>query len=337
MSDVIAIDAMGGDNAPESIVQGAVEALEKVKYKIALVGKKEIIDKELSKYTYDKERITVVNADEVIENCETPTIAIKKKKNSSMVVGLNMVKNSQAAAFISAGNTGALLTGATLIVGRIKGIERPALGTLLPTEKGRTLLIDAGANVDAKPSYFPQFALMGSIYVENVLGISSPRVGLVNIGTEEEKGNTVVKEAYGLLNQTKNINFQGNAEARDITKGDFDVVVCDAFVGNVILKFMEGFAHSIFRMIKEEVMKKLIYKVGMLLAKGAFKKMLKMADYDTIGGAPFLGLKGLVVKAHGASDNRAVVGAVTQCAAFMDADIVGKIEQAVKPEENESL
>ncbi|MBQ7266075.1 MAG: phosphate acyltransferase PlsX [Firmicutes bacterium] len=326
---IIAVDAMGGDNAPAAIVQGVVEASKVIKYKIALVGKREVIEQELSKYTYDKEKIDIVHCEQVIENCEVPTVAIKKKKDSSIVVGLNMVKRGEAQAFVSAGNTGALLTGATVIVGRIKGVERPALGTLLPTETGRTLLIDSGANVDAKPEYFPQFALMGSIYIENMMGVKDPKVGLVNIGTEEEKGNKTVKDAYALLKQTPNINFCGNTEARDITKGEADVVVCDAFVGNVILKLMEGFAGSLIGLLKKAIMSKLLYKIGALLSKGAYDSLKEKLDYKDIGGAPFLGLKGLVVKAHGSSDVRSVKGAITQCEKFMDKEIVQKITEAL--------
>ncbi len=324
---VIAVDAMGGDNAPMEIVKGAVNASKEIDFKIALVGREDAVKAELSKYKYDKNKIEVVNASEVIENCDVPTVAIKKKKDSSMVVGMNMVKRGEAAAFVSAGNTGALLTGATVIVGRIKGVERPALGTMLPTEKGFTLLIDAGANVDAKPSYLAQFATMGSVYVENVMGKNEPKVGLVNIGAEREKGNAVVKETYGLLEEQKNINFIGNVEARDITRGDVDVVVCDAFVGNVILKFMEGFGKSMLRIIKKELMADFMSKIGAGIAFGAFKRVKNYFDYDDVGGAPFLGLKALVVKAHGSSDHRAIRGAILQCTKFIEGDIVNKIAQ----------
>ncbi|MBQ6553955.1 MAG: phosphate acyltransferase PlsX, partial [Firmicutes bacterium] len=320
MMQIIAVDAMGGDNAPAEIVLGAVNASKDIDYKIALVGKEDVVNEELSKYEYNKDKIIVVNASEVIENCDQPTVAIKKKKDSSMVVGMNMVKKGEAAAFVSAGNTGALLTGATVIVGRIKGVERPALGTMLPTEKGFTLLIDAGANVDAKPSYLVQFATMGSVYVENVSGIKDPKVGLVNIGAEREKGNAVVKETYELLEQQDKINFIGNVEARDITKGQADVVICDAFVGNVILKFMEGFGKTMLSMIKSELKADLVSKIGAVISMKAFKRLKKRFDYDDIGGAPFLGLKALVVKAHGSSDNRAIRGAIIQCAKFIDGD-----------------
>ncbi|MGN1318079.1 MAG: phosphate acyltransferase PlsX [Lachnospirales bacterium] len=325
----IAVDAMGGDNAPNEIIKGAVEALKEVTYNITLVGKEDIINRELKKYSYDTSRISVVNADEVIENCETPTVAIKQKKNSSMVVGLNLVKKGEADAFVSAGNTGALLTGSTVIIGRIRGIERPALGTLLPTEKGVTMMLDSGANVDAKPSYLSQYALMGSIYMENVMGIKNPRVGLVNIGAEKEKGNAMVKEAYELLENTPNINFVGNTEARDITLGDVDIIVCDAFVGNVILKLMEGFGHTMLRIIKKELMADFMSKIGALIAFKAFKRVKSYFEYDDKGGAPFLGLKGLVVKAHGSSDYKAIRGAIKQCALFMETDIVNKIAEKI--------
>lgn len=329
MSDkVIAIDAMGGDNAPIETVKGAVVASKTVKYNLALVGKEDIINAELSKYQYDKDKIQVVNATEVIENCDTPTEAIKNKKDSSMVVGMNMVKEGKAVAFVSAGNTGALLTGATIIVGRIKGVKRPALGTMLPTEKQRVLMLDSGANVDAKPEYLLQYAHMGSIYMEYVEGRQNPKVGLVNIGTESEKGNALVKEAYQLLDKSEGLNFVGNTEARDITLGDVDVIVCDAFVGNVILKVMEGLANTVLRLLKKALLSSFITKIGALLSVPAFKRLKRdFFEYDDIGGAPFLGLKGLVVKAHGSSDAGAVAGAIKQCEKFIDADIVNKIAE----------
>jgi glycerol-3-phosphate acyltransferase PlsX len=324
---LIALDAMGGDNAPAEIVKGVVEATKEFNYKFALVGKEAAIKAELAKYNWNKEKIVVVNATEVIETCEVPTVAIRKKKDSSMVVGLNMVKNGEAAAFISAGNTGALLTGATVIIGRLKGVERPALGTMIPTEKGASLLIDAGANVDAKPSYLVQFAKMGSVYVENIFGIKNPKIGLINIGVESEKGNALVKETYGLLSEEKNINFAGNLEARDISLGEVDVMVADAFVGNVVLKLMEGFGKSILGIIKKELMADVLSKLGAVMSMRAFKRIKAYFDYADKGGAPFLGLKALVVKAHGNSDYRAIKGAIKQCVSFIEADIVNKIAE----------
>ena len=233
----VAVDAMGGDNAPLEIVKGAVEAVnESNKIKVYLTGKKELIESELSKYTYDKERIEVVNATEVIETAEPPVMAIRKKKDSSIVVALNMVKEGTCDAFVSAGSSGAVLVGGQLIVGRIKGIERPPLAPLIPTEKGCSLLIDCGANVDARPSHLVQFAKMGSVYMESVMGVKNPRVAIVNIGAEEEKGNALVKETFPLLKNTPEINFIGSIEARDIPTGYADVIVCEAFAGNIILK-----------------------------------------------------------------------------------------------------
>ncbi len=330
MSDIkIAVDCMGGDNAPCEIVKGCVEALKTGSDKLILVGREDDVSKELSKYTYDKERIIVVHAPEVIENDEIPTNAIRRKKNSSMVIGLELVKEGKADAFISAGNTGALLTGATVIVGRLKGVERPCLATLVPTEEGPALLMDVGANTDCKPSFMVQFAKMGSVYFENVMGKKDPKVGLVNIGTEEEKGNQLLRESFKLLSETNDINFIGNAEARDIMKRVADVYVCDGFVGNIILKFGEGMAVSLLGMIKKAIMSGFVSKIGALLCLKPLKGLLKSMDYSEVGGAPFLGLKSLVVKAHGASDNRAVVGAINQCRSFIEKDIVNKIREKI--------
>lgn len=322
--NVIAIDAMGGDNAPEEIVKGAVLAAKDKDVNILLVGIEEKIQLELKKYDYDSGKIKIVNASEVIETSETPTAAIKNKKDSSIVVGLNLVKSGEASAFISAGNTGALLAGATLIIGRIQGIERPALGTLLPNRKGFSFLIDSGANVDCKPSYLPQFAKMGSVYMADVLNVKNPRVGIVNIGAEKEKGNSLTKEAYALL-EGSSLNFTGNLEARDIANGVCDVIVCDGFVGNVILKHSEGFGSAMLSMIKEELMSSPLSKMGAILASGAFKNIKKRFDYSEVGGAPFLGLKSLVVKTHGSSHSKDIYGAVGQCLLFIENDIVSKI------------
>lgn len=237
----IALDAMGGDNAPAEIIAGAVDAVEKQPaLKVFLVGRQEAVEKELIKYRYDKSQIEIVGASEIIETAEPPVNAIRKKKDSSMVVGMKMVKDGKADAFVSAGSSGAILVGGQVIVGRIKGVERPPLAPLIPTAKGVTLLIDCGANVDARPSHLVQFAKMGSIYMENVLGIPNPRVGIVNIGAEEDKGNALVKETFPLLKEQEGINFIGSVEARNIPYGQADVVVCEAFAGNVILKLYEG-------------------------------------------------------------------------------------------------
>lgn len=325
---VICVDAMGGDNAPVEIVKGAVESLVDSRLHIILAGQESILETELKKYDIPRDRIEIAHADEVIGTDEVPTVAIKRKKNSSIVVGLNLVKQKGAHAFVSAGNTGALLTGATVILGRISGIERPALATLLPNVKGFSFLIDSGANVDCKPSYLVQFAKMGSIYMENVLGVQNPSVGLVNIGVEKEKGNALTKEAYGLLVDS-GLNFIGNIEARDIPLSGASIIVCDGFVGNVILKYSEGFTKGLMGMLKEELTAAAASQTGGPVSKDALINLKKRFDYDEIGGAPFLGLKALVVKAHGSSNAKAVKGAVNQCISFVEGDIVNKIEQKI--------
>jgi len=325
---IIALDAMGGDNAPAAIIAGAIAALANPKISLMLVGQEDAINSELSKYDYDKSRISIVNAASVIENDDNPVSAIKRKKDSSMVVGLNLLKSKQAQAFVSAGNTGALLAGATLIVGRIKGIERPAIATVLPTTNNPFLLIDSGANVDCKPSYLVQFAMMGSVYMEAVLGVNKPKVGLINIGTEEEKGNALVKETYPLLGNT-GLNFVGNVEAKELPFGAVDVAVCDAFVGNVVLKLSEGLSKALLGMVKDAMMSTLRAKIGAMLSMSALRGLKKKFDVSEVGGAPFLGLNALVVKAHGSSDARAITGAINQCAKFISNDIVTKIETAL--------
>lgn len=326
---VIAIDAMGGDNAPMEIVKGTVEAIKSNKnIKYVLLGKQEQINKELEKYNYDKSFIEVVHTSEVIETGEPPTTAIKKKKDSSMVVGLKLVKEGKASALISAGNTGALLTGATITVGRIKGIERPALGTLLPNEKGFTFLIDSGANVDCKPNYLLQFAKMGSVYMENILGINKPKVGIINIGAEKDKGNALTKETYELLSNS-DLNFVGNVEARDISRGVVDVLVCDGFVGNVVLKYTEGFSKSIFSIIKEEITSTPISKMGAFLSRKSFVNIKQRFNYSDVGGAPFLGLKGLVIKTHGSAKAEDVKGAINQSYMFSNNHMIEKIEKKI--------
>lgn len=322
---VVAVDAMGGDNAPDEIIKGSVDALEHNNVEIILVGNQNIIYEKLKQYNYDKNRIKVVNAMEVISTEESPTKAIKEKKDSSMVVGLNLVKQKQAMAFVSAGNTGAILTGSILIIGRIPRIERPALGTVLPNKNGISFLIDSGANVDVKPSYLVQFAKMGSIYMENVLSIKNPKVGLINIGLEKEKGNFITKEAYTLL-ESEDINFIGNVEAREIPYGAADVIVCDGFVGNVVLKHSEGFSKALLEMIKNELMSDSLSKIGAMLSKNAFIRLKKKFDHEEVGGAPFLGLNALVVKAHGSSGHKAIKGAINQCINFIDADVINKIK-----------
>jgi phosphate acyltransferase len=326
---VIAVDAMGGDNAPTEVVKGAVLSLSNPKIHIILVGKEEKIREELNKLSYEKSRIEIVNASETIGFDEIPTVAMKEKKDASMFVGLKLLKEKKAEAFVSAGNTGALLIGATLTVGRIKGIERPVLATLLPNEKGYTFLLDCGANVDSKPEYLVQFAKMGSIYMENVLKIEKPKVALLNIGTEVEKGNMLTKATYPLLENT-DLNFIGNVEARQVPTGIADVLVCDGFVGNIMLKYTEGLSTSLFLIIKRELLSNFMSKIGAIFAKKSFSNIKKNFDYSEIGGAPFLGLKSLVVKAHGSSNDKAIKGAIFQCIKFIENDIPNKIEQKLQ-------
>ncbi len=319
MSEItkIAIDAMGGDNAPGEIVKGAVEAIcENEKVEIVLVGFEDKIKEELGRYKYDEKRITVVNSSETILMDEPPVNAIRKKKDSSMVVAMNMVKSRECDAFISAGSSGAILVGGQVIVGRIKGIERPPLAPVIPTSDGVALLIDAGANVDARSSHLVQFARMGSIYMEKIVGIKNPRVAIVNIGTEEEKGNALVKETFPMLKNCTDINFIGSVEARDIPFGAADVIVCEAFVGNVILKLYEGLATTLLSKIKAGMMSTLRSKIGALLIKPALKGTLKTFSVDKYGGAPLLGLNGLVVKIHGNSKAVEVKNAIFQCESF---------------------
>ena len=324
----VVVDAMGGDNAPEAPVKGAVEALNEVPgINIILAGRTEEIKKELDKYTYDNGRISIVHADDIIGFDEPPVMAIRKKKNSSIVVGMNLVKHGDADAFVSAGSTGAILVGGQFVVGRIKGVERSPLAPVIPTAKGPALLIDCGANVDARASHLVQFAKMGSIYMQHVVGIKNPRVAIVNIGAEEEKGNMLVKETYPLLKECTDINFTGSIEARDIPKGDADVIVCEAFVGNVILKLYEGLASTLIGKIKEGLMSSFQSKRGALLIKPALKKTLKQFDVSGQGGAPLLGLNGLVVKAHGSSGPLEIKQAIKQCIRAGEERINEKIKE----------
>ncbi len=331
----VAVDAMGGDNAPVETVKGAVDAVnESGKVKVYLVGRQDILEKELAKYTYAKERIEVVHASEIIETAEPPVMAIRKKKDSSLVKALNLVKDGTCDAFVSAGSTGATLVGGQVIVGRIMGVERPPLAPLIPTATGCSLLIDCGANVDARPSHLLQFAQMGSVYMEHVMGVSRPKVGIVNIGAEEEKGNALVKETFPLLKNCPDINFIGSVEARDIPAGAADVVVCEAFVGNVILKTYEGVGLTLISKVKEGMMTSLRSKIGALMVKPALKTTLKAFDLEQYGGAPLLGLKGLVVKTHGSSRANEIKNSILQCITFTEQKISGKIRDMIAAKED---
>ncbi len=332
MSEVtrVAVDAMGGDNAPGEIVKGAVAAVnQNSRVKVLLVGQPEAVEPLLAQGSYPDGSIEVVPASEVIEMGEPPVQAVRRKKDSSLVVGEKLVRSGEADAFVSAGSTGAVLAGGQLLVGRIRGIERTPLAVLIPTETGVSLLVDCGANVDARSSHLVQFAKMGSIYMEHVLGVKNPRVGLVNIGTEEEKGNALVKETYPLLKACGDIHFIGNIEAREIPHGAADVLVCEAFTGNVILKLYEGTASALTSMLKKGMMRDLRSKIGALLVRPAIRETMKSLDASEYGGAPLLGLNGLVVKSHGSSDAKEICNSILQCLTFQEQDITRKIRESL--------
>ncbi len=322
----IAIDVMGGDHAPNEMIKGCIEASQKVKATLVLVGHEKIIKEQLKTYTYDASKIEVLHAEEVINMEDAPVQAIRQKKQSSMVVGLKLLKDKEVDGFISAGSSGALLTGATLIVGRIRGVDRPALAPIIPTKTGYSLLIDCGANADAKPNYLVQFARMGTVYMKYCMGVAEPKVGLINIGVEEEKGNQLTKEAFKLLTEDSQIQFYGNVEARDIPAGKVDILVCDGFVGNVVLKFMEGFGSWILSMLKAEFMRNLKTKLAAVLLKKGIYNIKDKFSYSTKGGAPFLGVKGLVVKTHGSSKAQEIYSTILQTEGFIQDGLIEKIE-----------
>lgn len=329
----IIVDAMGSDYGPGEIVKGCLDAAKELEVTIIIVGQEEIIKKELSKKIegyYDAvKRIKIVNASEVIDNSDTPTKAIKGKKDSSMVVGLKMLKESKGDAFISAGNTGALLTGSLLLVGRIKGIDRPALAPIIPTDKSNAIIVDAGANLVCKTINYVQFGIMGSKYMENMLEINNPKVALVNVGIEESKGSDVIKKAYSSLKKM-DINFIGNIEARQIPDGYAEVIVCDGFVGNVVLKLIEGMAITFNKNIKEIFMTNIFTKLAALLVKSSFKKFKKRMDYSEHGGAPFLGIDGIVIKIHGSSKASSVYHAICQASKFIKTDVISQIKTSIE-------
>lgn len=338
----ILLDAMGGDNAPDANIKGALNAINKIKAEVILIGKEEIIRKKIKEFTGKEieevsDRLKIRNATETIEMTDTPTVAIKHKKDSSMVVGFKMLKEGEGDVFISAGNSGALLTGATLLVGRIKGIDRPALAGILPAYKSQLLLIDAGSNTNCKPINLLQFAQMSSIYLKNTYGIEKPTIGLLNIGTEETKGNELVKESYKLLKEKSeelDINFVGNVEGRDAFSGEINAIVTDGFTGNVFLKTTEGLGKFVKRSLTESFTKNLLSKILSIPALPAIKRFSKVMDYKSYGGALFLGVKKPVVKAHGSSDSLLFEYTLIQAEKFVENKAVDKMIEEFEKQRN---
>lgn len=323
----IFVDAMGGDYAPQAPVDGAIEALRKYPgLEITLAGDLNAVQPLLKECDDVRDRITLLDAPEVITNHESPVMGVRQKKRSATVLGMLQVKEKQCDGFVSAGSTGATLAGGMFRLGRIPGIERPALAPLMPNGKGHFLLIDCGANVDCKPEYLYQFGMMGDAYMRGVMGMDKPRVGLINIGAEAEKGNALVKETYPLMEKAP-YHFVGNVEARDITGDVADVLVADGFSGNLVLKFMEGLAGTLLGIIKKEIMADTLSKLGGLMAKPAFRRVKHLMDYTEIGGAPLLGVQGAVVKAHGSSNGHAFACAIGQVVKMVDGHVVEKIEE----------
>lgn len=332
----IGIDAMGGDHAPAKIVEGAILATQKDKeLVITLFGKSEEIDASLASLSYDKQRINIVTTTEVIEGEDKPVHAIRKKKDSSLVVALTQLKEKKLDAVVSAGNTGALIAGAIFVTGRIRGISRPAITGAYPTIKGPMVTLDIGANADVSPQHLLEFAKMGSLFSKIAYHKENPTVGLVNIGTEATKGNELTKAAYALLKEEKSIRFAGNVEGRDIPKGIVDVLVCDGFTGNTVLKLTEGVADTLFSMLKQAIESNAKAKLGALMMKDSLKKMKESLNYEEVGGAVLLGVDGIVVKAHGSSKEKAFSNAILRAAQYHREGLVDKIKAIVEEESTE--
>ena len=313
----IIVDAMGGDNAPRVPVEAGIKAAEQLGIDIVLVGREDIIREEMKKRSYNGNRVEIINADELITNHEEPVKAVRSKKNASLTVAAAMLKDGKGDALVSMGNTGAILAAGLLIVGRIKGVLRPALATLLPTAKGPKLLIDAGANTNCRPENLVQFAVMGHFYMKNVLGVKAPKVGLISNGEEEGKGDTLTKEAYKLL-KNEHINFMGNIEGRDIMEGNADVITTDGFVGNVILKTVEGMGSVVGSKIKGIFKKNLFTALGSLFVRGGINEFKKSMDYREYGGAPLIGIKRPMIKSHGSSDTYEAFKAIEQAKKYLE-------------------
>ena len=325
----IILDGMGGDNAPAAVVEGAVLASKEIEHEIIIIGQEELIQNELNKYRYNPKKLSVADAREVITNDEAPVRAVRSKKDSSIVKGINMVKSGEGDIFISAGSTGALLSGGLFILGRIQGIDRPALASIYPIVGGQaSLLVDAGANAECKPNNLLEFGIMGNIYMKKVIGRSEPKVGLVNIGTEAAKGSTLTKAAYELLEQS-DMNFIGNVEAREVPKGACDVIVCDGFTGNVVLKLTEGLAWNILQVIKKKFTDGVKAKLGAALLIDKLSELKTEFDYSEYGGAPILGVKGPIVKMHGSSSANAVKNTILKGIPYVEENVVETIQNSV--------
>ncbi|MGM0410124.1 MAG: phosphate acyltransferase PlsX [Bacillota bacterium] len=328
----IVVDAMGGDNAPQEIVKGAVNACKnKEGFAITLVGKNELIENELNKFeNFDKNRIKIKNAREVITMNDSPARALRKKKDSSLSVASKMIANNEGDALISAGNTGAVMSAGLFNIGRLSGIKRPSISTLFPAENGYTLLMDAGANTDSDPENLIQFAVMGDIYARKIMNIDNPKIGLLSIGEEEKKGNDLVKKTHKLLKKDKRIsNFIGNVEGRDVFNDKADIIICDGFVGNVVLKTTEGAASFMFDLLKEAFTKNFLSKLGAAALKPQLKEMMKKLDYKQYGGAPLLGINGIAIISHGSSDETAIVNAINVAIDAVENNIVNLIEKEI--------
>lgn len=333
---VVSLDAMGGDHAPREIVRGAVEAIKSYPVKVLLVGPLERLQAELDAVYKElpltreerEQQLELVFADQVIEMGEEPALALRRKKNASIAVATRLVREGRAAAVVSAGSTGAQMASAVLYLGRLPGVERPAIATVLPGPRGPRVLLDAGANVDCRPKHLEQFALMGSVYAASQLKISRPRVGLLNVGEEAAKGNELTKSAYQLLKSAP-LNFVGNIEGREVLGGEVDVIVCDGFIGNVVLKLTEGLAKTLMEMIKEELGSSFRTRLGALLALPGFKALRSRLDYSEYGGAPLLGVKGLSIICHGSSRSRAIRHAIRVAVESAAGDLVGKLSSSL--------
>lgn len=321
----IVVDGMGGDNAPYSTVEGVVNAIKEFNINIIITGDKNILEENFNKYDFDKSKLEIVHSSEIILNEDKPVKAIRAKKDSSMVVALNMVKDGKADAIVSAGNTGALLAGGLFILGRVNKLDRPALCSFMPTKDGMSVLLDAGANSDCKPRNLLEFAVMGEVYSSKILNIDKPKVAIVNIGEEEGKGNELSKKSYELL-KSSDVNFIGNIEARNIPFGYTDVIVCDGFTGNVILKLAEGVVMSVFSILKETFLSSAKTKIGAFLLKNDLIKLKKNLDYTEYGGAPLLGVNGALIKAHGSSNGKALKNAIKQSIQFVDGNVLNEIK-----------